>query len=210
VVLAASGLLSDKFGGPSVFPPVPQSVLDYNYFKPDYWKPAEDATRYSRALYVFRKRSMPDPTMIAFDAPTGDTSCTRRPRSNSPLAALTAMNEPVFVEAAQALAVRVLREGGEDDAARIRHAFRLCTSRLPTGKEQEQIQMLLATQRQRLKKGELKAADVAFSSFTKPADIPSDATPNGSLPGRFVGRVPEPGRNLDQELSHGPVFPTTS
>jgi hypothetical protein len=198
VVLAASGLLSDKFGGPSVFPPVPQSVLDYNYFKPDYWKPAEDATRYSRALYVFRKRSMPDPTMIAFDAPTGDTSCTRRPRSNSPLAALTAMNEPVFVEAAQALALRVLREGGEEDAARIRHAFRICTSRRPTDKEQEQLQTLLATQRQRLKKGELKAVDLAFSSFTKPADIPSDATPNDVAAWAIVARVL---LNLDETLT---------
>jgi hypothetical protein len=71
-------LLSDKFGGPSIYPPMPQSVIEFNFTRPD-WNPPQDATRYSRALYLFRKRSMPDPTMIVFDAPTGDTSCTRRP-----------------------------------------------------------------------------------------------------------------------------------
>lgn len=200
IVLAASGLLSDKFGGPSVFPPIPPSVLEYNYFKPDYWKPAEDGTRYSRALYMFRKRSMPDPTMIAFDAPTGDTACTRRPRSNSPLAALTAMNEPVFVEAAQALALRVLREGGSDDASRVTHAFRLCTSRGPTEKERDHLLSLLNSRRDRLKKGELRAADIAFSPLTKPSELPADATPNEIAAWAIVARVL---LNLDETVTKG-------
>ncbi|MBL9167746.1 MAG: PSD1 domain-containing protein [Verrucomicrobiales bacterium] len=198
LVLSASGLLSDKFGGPSVFPPMPQSVLDFNFFRPDYWKPAEDATRYSRALYVFRKRSMPDPTLIAFDAPTGDTSCTRRPRSNSPLAALTAMNEPIFVEAAQALALRVLREGGADDGARAEYAFRLCTSRRPTEQERREILSLLESRRQRLKRGELKASEIAFSSLTKPQDIPPEATPNEVAAWAVVARVL---LNLDETIA---------
>ena len=200
IVLAASGLLSDKFGGPSVFPPIPPSVLEYNYFKPDYWKPAEDGTRYSRALYIFRKRSMPDPAMIAFDAPTGDTACTRRPRSNSPLAALTAMNEPVFVEASQALALRILREGGSDDASRIAHAFRLCTSRAPAEKESAQLLSLLGSRRERLKKGELRAADIAFSALTKPSDLPADATPNEIAAWAIVARVL---LNLDETVTKG-------
>jgi hypothetical protein len=198
IALGASGLLTDKFGGPSVFPPVPPSVLDLAFFKPDYWKPAEDATRYSRALYVFRKRSMPDPTMTVFDAPTGDTACTRRPRSNSPLAALTGMNEPIFVEAAQALALRVLREGGSDDASRVNHAFRLCTSRLPTDGERGKILQLLASRRDRLRRGELKASDIAFSALTKPADIPPDATPNDVAAWAIVSRVL---LNLDETLT---------
>ena len=198
IALSVSGLLSDKFGGPSIFPPVPQSVLDFNFFKPDYWKPAEDATRYSRALYVFRKRSMPDPVMNTFDAPTGDAACTRRPRSNSPLAALTAMNEPIFVEAAQALALRVLREGGPDDISRIQHAFRLCTSRPPTDKEIAELQKLLQSRRDRLKKGELKANDIAFSGLTKPSDIPPDATPNEIAAWAIVARVL---LNLDETIT---------
>jgi hypothetical protein len=197
IVLCASGLLADKFCGPSIFPPVPQSVLDFNYFKPDYWKPAEDATRYSRALYVFRKRSMPDPAMIAFDAPTGDTACTRRPRSNSPLAALTAMNEPIFVEAAQSLALRVLREAGPDDTTRVDHAFRLCTSRLPSADERAEVLQLLQSRRERLRRGELKAGEIAFSAFSKPADIPADATPNEVAAWAITSRVL---LNLDETI----------
>jgi hypothetical protein len=198
IALAASGLLSDKFGGPSIFPPVPQNVLDFNFFKPTYWKPAEDATRYSRALYVFRKRSMPDPSLIVFDAPTGDTACARRPRSNSPLAALVALNEPIFVEAAQAMALRVLNEPLADDNARIDYAFRLCVSRLPNTVERTSLLNLLRSQRERLKKGELKASDIAFSTYTKPATIPADATPNEIAAWAIVARVL---LNLDETIA---------
>jgi len=198
IVLSASGLLSDKFGGASLFPPVPQSVLDFNYFRPDYWKPAEDANRYSRALYLFRKRSMPDPTMIVFDAPTGDTACTRRPKSNSPLAALTAMNEPIFVEAAQALALRVLRESGPEDAARATHAFRLCTSRSPNDNERAEVLQLLQSRRDRLRRGELKAGEIAFSAYTKPSDIPADVTPNEVAAWAITSRVL---LNLDETIA---------
>ncbi|MFM7264324.1 MAG: DUF1553 domain-containing protein, partial [Cyanobium sp.] len=85
-----------------------------------------------------RRRSMPDPALGNFDAPTGDLSCARRLRSNTPLAALTGLNEPVFVEAARALAVRALQEGGGDDASRIERAFLLCTSRGPTPEEKRE------------------------------------------------------------------------
>ena len=198
IALSASGLLSDKFGGPSVFAPVPPSVLDLAFFKPDYWKPAEDAIRYSRALYLYRKRSMPDPTLTVFDAPTGDTACTRRPRSNSPLAALAALNEPIFVEAAQGLALRVLRERGADDAARVNYAFRLCTGRPPSEGERSKILQLLGSRRDRLRRGELKASDIAFSQFAKPADIPPDATPNDVAAWAIVSRVL---LNLDETLT---------
>jgi hypothetical protein len=141
---------------------------------------------------------MPDPTMISFDAPTGDTTCTRRPRSNSPLAALTALNEPVFVEASQALALRVLREGGPDDASRLTYAFRLCTSRAPSVKESTELQKLLNSRREHLKKGDLKAADIAFSSLTKATDIPGDATPNEIAAWAIVSRVL---LNLDETMT---------
>ena len=85
-------------------------MLNYNYVIPDYWDPATGPERYRRSIYMFRKRSMPDPTLSAFDAPNGDFSCARRIRSNTPLSALTSLNEPVFVEATQALALRILKE----------------------------------------------------------------------------------------------------
>jgi hypothetical protein len=198
VALSAAGLLADKFGGPSVFPPMPESVLEFNFFKPTYWKPAEDATRYSRALYVFRKRSMPDPTMTAFDAPTGDATCTRRPRSNSPLAALTSLNEPIFVEAAQAMAQRVLREGGKSDSDRIDYAFRLCTSRRPSASERDAVGQLLSSRREKLARGELKAGEIAFSPFAKAADLPPDVTPNEIAAWAVVSRVL---LNLDETVA---------
>ncbi len=75
IALTVSGLIHHKLGGPSVIPPVPKNVLDYNYVYPSYWKPAEGAERYRRAVYGFRKRSMPDPAMSSFDSPNGDFSC---------------------------------------------------------------------------------------------------------------------------------------
>ncbi|MFN9955045.1 MAG: DUF1553 domain-containing protein, partial [bacterium] len=95
------------------------------------WKAAEGPERYRRSVYLHRKRSMPDPLLSAFDSPNGDTACAARVRSNTPLAALAGLNEPVFVEAARAFALRILAEGGADDAARIRHAFERCTGRAP-------------------------------------------------------------------------------
>ena len=81
--------------------------------------------------------------MSNFDAPNGDLACARRVRSNTPLAALTGMNEPIFVEAARALALRVLREGGTNDDQRADHAFFLCTLRHPTKDERDAILALL-------------------------------------------------------------------
>src|SRR5262249_40291703 len=85
------------------------------------------------------KRSLPFPTLTAFDAPSGETSCPRRVRSNTPLQALTTLNEKTFVEAAQAMALRVLKEGGEDDRSRAIYAFRLVTGRTPDAEELKKL-----------------------------------------------------------------------
>ena len=198
IALTASGLIHHQTGGPSIFPPVPQSVLEYNFSRPTYWKPAEDAQRYRRSLYVFRKRSMPDPVMNAFDAPNADFACARRVRSNTPLAALTSLNETVFVESAQALALRVLNEGGDTDPARITHGFRLCTGRTPTVEESQAIAALLAGNRDRLKKKELKANDIAFNPLTRTSALPDDATPNEIAAWTLLARVL---LNLDETLT---------
>jgi hypothetical protein len=90
-------------------------------------------------MYTFCKRSLPFPNLSAFDAPSGEISCPRRMRSNTPLQALTTLNEKSFVEAAQALALRVLKEGGSDDRSRATFAFRLCTGRKPTAAELDKL-----------------------------------------------------------------------
>ena len=198
VALSVAGLLNPKVGGPSIFPPVPENVLSYNYVKPTYWDPPTGPERYRRSLYLFRKRSMPDPMLSAFDAPNGDFSCARRPRSNTPLAALTSLNEPVFVEAAQALALRLWREGGPTDASRIDYAYRLCTSRAARPAEAAAAGKLLDANRERLRRGELRASEIAFSAFTRPADLPADATPADLAAWTLLARVM---LNLDETLT---------
>ena len=198
IALAVSGLLHEQVGGPSIYPPVPASVLEYNYNPPDYWQPPTDAQRYRRSLYHFRKRSMPDPVLNVFDAPNGDFACVRRSRSNTPLAALASLNETLFVEAAQALAQRVFREGGDTDDRRIERAWRLCTGRAPTAAEAAVARGLLDGNRRRLRAGELKAGEIAFSPLTQAALLPADATPNDLAAWTMVARVL---LNLDETLT---------
>jgi hypothetical protein len=146
IALAAAGLLNRKIGGPSVFPPLPAGVMDLAYagFK---WENATGEDRYRRGMYTFWKRSVPYPAMTAFDQPNGEFSCTRRVSSNTPLQALTTLNDVTFMEAAQALALRVWREGGADDRARMIYAFRLCTARTPDEFELKKLLELLDDQK---------------------------------------------------------------
>ena len=134
IALSASGLLSPKLGGPSVRPPIPASVGDtvYGGFS---WPESTGEDRYRRGMYTFWKRALPFPAMLSFDTPTADASCTRRNRSNTPLQALTTLNEKTYVEAAQAMGLRVYREGGNDEKSRATYAFRLGTGRAPNERE---------------------------------------------------------------------------
>ena len=93
--------LNPKLGGPSVFPPAPAFLFEPPAsYGPKVWKESEGTERYRRALYTFRFRSVPYPALQVFDAPNGDISCVRRSRSNTPLQALTSLNEPLFLECA--------------------------------------------------------------------------------------------------------------
>ena len=198
VALTAAGLLHAKTGGPSIFPPVPQSVLDYNYFKPDYWIPAEPPERYRRSLYVFRKRSMPDPVLSSFDAPNSDFSCARRIRSNTPLAALVPLNEPVFVEAAQALALRILSEAGDRVEDRVNHGYRLTTGRAANAEEIAGLAAFIESQRERLKEGWLPIRTIAFRDPENVPPLPENVTPREVAEWTLVARVL---LNLDETLT---------
>ncbi|MCW5963229.1 MAG: PSD1 domain-containing protein [Bryobacterales bacterium] len=150
VALAASGLLHPQVGGPSVYPPAPGFLFQPpTSYGPKIWNEEHGEQRYRRALYTFRYRSVPYPVLTNFDAPNGDTSCVRRDRSNTPLQALTTLNEPLFFEAAQALAKKALTEGGTTDSARLSWAFSRCTSREPTPAESAELAGFLARQQQR-------------------------------------------------------------
>lgn len=198
VVLSVAGLITNKRGGPSVIPPVPQNVLDTNFTYPAYWKPAEGPERYRRTLYGFRKRSMPDPVTTNFDAPNADFACARRARSNTPLAALTGLNETIFVEASRALALRVLRESSRDDGQRANYAFLLCTSRLPTAEERAAVLELLQTQRKRLADGWLNVRELTTGDPAKLPELPPETTPQDAAAWALAARVL---LNLDETMT---------
>jgi hypothetical protein len=109
--LAVSGLLSQKMYGPSVMPPQPEGIWQstYNTTK---WETSKGEDRYRRGLYTFIKRTTPYPAMTTFDAPSRELCTVRRINTNTPLQALVTLNDPAFVETAQALARRMVKEGG--------------------------------------------------------------------------------------------------
>lgn len=198
IALSVAGMLSTKRGGPSVIPPVPQNVLDYNYVYPGYWTPATGEDRYRRAVYVFRKRSMPDPVLTTLDAPNGDAACARRVRSNTPLAALTGLNETIFVEAARGLGMRILREGGTDDASRAAYGFLLCTSRQPNETELNEVLAALKSRRQRIADGWLNAREVTTGDPAKLPELPPNTTPQDAAAWTLLARVL---LNLDETVT---------
>ncbi|MGJ5816673.1 PSD1 and planctomycete cytochrome C domain-containing protein [Paludibaculum fermentans] len=151
IALAASGLLNDQVGGTSVYPPAPDFLFQPPVsYGPKIWKEEKDAQRYRRALYTFRYRSVPYPMLQTFDSPNGDAACVRRSRSNTPLQALTTLNEPLFMEAAHALAELTLKQGGASDTERLSFAFRRCVARPPVEAEVTELLGLLKKQEARM------------------------------------------------------------
>ncbi len=146
VCLATSGLLSRKMGGAPVYPPIPEGVLSLGQVKRT-WPLSKGSDRYRRGLYTFIFRATPPPSLSVFDAPDGFSTCTRRIRSNTPLQALTLLNDSAYVEFAHALAARLLKEAKTDDA-RIAHAYQLCLSRPPLDRERQALTRLLTAERQ--------------------------------------------------------------
>jgi Protein of unknown function (DUF1553)/Protein of unknown function (DUF1549)/Planctomycete cytochrome C len=146
--LTASGLLTPTVGGPSVFPPQPPGVYAFTQVPRD-WKASDGPDRYRRGMYTFFWRSAPHPGLTVFDAPDSTSACTRRNRSDTPLQALTLLNDQAFFECAQGLAARILKEGGTNDNDRLAYGFRLCTARLPSTREREVLGRLLAREREK-------------------------------------------------------------
>ncbi len=150
IALAASGLLNPRVGGASVYPPSPEFLYQPPVsYGPKIWKEEKGVARYRRAMYTFSYRSVPYPALQTFDAPNGDFSCVRRSRSNTPLQALTTLNEPLFLETARALAQTAMREGGKSDAERLSYAFRRVLTRAPEPKEATELLGLLDRQKAR-------------------------------------------------------------
>lgn len=198
VALAASGLLNEKIGGPSVYPPAPDFLFQPpTSYGPKVWHEETGDERYRRALYTFRYRSVPYPVLQTFDAPNGDFSCVRRSRSNTPLQALVTLNEPLFMECAQALALRTLREGGSDDASRLAYAFRRCLSRPPSEGERQELLDLLAREMKHIAAGWADAKTLAHRRAVPP-DMPPGTSPTQLAGWTLVSRVI---LNLDETIS---------
>jgi mono/diheme cytochrome c family protein len=143
--LAVSGLLAPRIGGPSVRPPQPAGIADLSYAGSVKWTDSTGPDRYRRGLYTWFQRTSPYPMLMTFDSPDSNVCCVRRERTNTPLQALTLLNDTVFVECAQALARRVQTENGARSVSEaLRHAFRLCLAREPTTTELATLERLFA------------------------------------------------------------------
>ncbi len=129
--LVLSGLLSSKIGGPSVFPPQPAGLWQAAFNGERTYPTSTGENRYRRGLYTFWRRTVPYPSMATFDAPSREVCTVRRIPTNTPLQALVTLNDPAYVEMAQALGRRIVREGGASDDARVRFALRLVTAHPP-------------------------------------------------------------------------------
>jgi hypothetical protein len=199
IALETSGLLNSRLGGPSVFPPAPDFLFQPPAsYGPKVWFEEHGANRYRRATYTFRYRSVPYPALQTFDAPNGDFSCVRRARSNTPLQALTTLNEPLFLECARALALKILREGGSDAAHQLTYAFRRCLSRSPNKDEAATLLALYQKEAKRFSKD--KPAAVAFTAFDEkhPLALPRGMTDEQLAAWTAVSRVL---LNLDETIT---------
>lgn len=170
IALAASGLLVPGLGGPPVFPPQPPGVTEIAYGAPK-WNISEGEDRYRRSLYTHIKRSVPYATFATFDAPTPNMECARRMVSNTPLQALTTLNDEAFVETAQALARRVVLSGAPTDAGRAEFAFRACLTRAPLPGELDRLLEFRLNQLERFKAEPERATTLACG--------PNSAVPEG-------------------------------
>ncbi|MGC4015540.1 MAG: DUF1553 domain-containing protein [Luteolibacter sp.] len=173
--LALSGLLQPTIGGASVKPYLPEAATwrALNSFLPEYKRDAAPAI-YRRSLYTFWRRTAPPPGMLAFDSPTRELCTVRRQQTNTPLQPLVMLNDPQFVEASRALAIRMMREGGGDPTARAAWVFREAVDRQPDARETRLLRDLYDSQLQTFQ-ADPKQADayLKVGDLQAPADLPA-------------------------------------
>jgi hypothetical protein len=199
IALAASGLLNDKIGGPSIFAPAPPYLfLPPASYAPFTWTEATGPDRYRRGIYTFRRRSTPYPFLQTFDTPNGDFSCVQRLRSNTPLQALMTLNETVSMECAQNLAALALEKGGKSDEERITYIVRRTLSRKPTSEELAELKGLLERQQKRIADGWVSSHELATGKNELPWKLPKGTTPTQLAAYTVVSRV---ALNLDETIT---------
>jgi mono/diheme cytochrome c family protein len=199
VQLSLAGLLSQRIGGRAVMPPAPEYLFQPPAsYAPFPWKEETGEDRYRRAIYTLRRRTTPYPALQVFDAPEGNTSCVRRSRSNTPLQALVGLNETVSMEAARALARRIVADGGSTDADRLNFAFRRCVSRPPTEQERSTLLTLIAREQARIADGSVDPWLLASGHKAGEQKLPPNTTPADLAAYTVISRVL---LNLDETIT---------
>ncbi|MHB9005306.1 MAG: PSD1 and planctomycete cytochrome C domain-containing protein [Limisphaerales bacterium] len=200
--LVVSGLLNANLGGPSVHPvQVANLWKEIGFLRPeigmDEWPVSEGPDLYRRGVYTFWRRVCTYPTFATFDAPSREVCTARRPRTNTPLQALAALNEPTLLEASRVFAERILREGGGQPAQQIGFAFRTTLGREPTSTERERLLALLEQQ--------LRSFESDEASARQLLDVGSAPQPAGIDPRRLAAwmMVANVLLNLDEALTKG-------
>ncbi|WP_254507636.1 DUF1553 domain-containing protein [Anatilimnocola floriformis] len=192
--LAVGGLLSNKMYGPPVKPMQPSMGLSAAFGSGIDWQTSDGVDRHRRALYTTWRRSNPYPSMATFDAPNREVCTVRRGRTNTPLQALVTLNDPVYIEAAQALGRKVVTEGGATPDERMHYAFRLVLTRPPTADEQSRLVKLFENSRSKFE----QQPEAAKKLATEPiGPLPKDATTAELAAWTVVGNVL---LNLDEAL----------
>jgi hypothetical protein len=156
--LSAAELLDLRIGGRSVKPPQPKGVAELSYGGSVKWVESTGPDRYRRGMYVHFQRTSPYPQLMNFDAPNAELSCTRREHTDTPLQALNLMNDSVFFEAAQGLALRIMREGGDSFGDRLNFAYLVTLGRDPSARERERLERYYGQQKDSLSQDEKAVA----------------------------------------------------
>lgn len=194
--LAVSGLLSRKQGGPSVFPSQPAGVWNSPY-SGDQWIESKGEDRYRRGIYTFMKRSSPYPMFTTFDATSRESICTRRSRTDTPLQALTTLNDPAFIQPAARLARVVAGEGGSTLSDKITFAFRRVLIRNPEKAEVERLAALYQRELEQYQRDPKSAAVMADSGLgTPPPTLPAPELAAWTVVSNIL-------LNLDETLTKG-------
>jgi len=183
--LAASSLLTDTVGGPSVYPPIPDGAMSVTQVSGT-WPTATGPDRYRRGMYTFFRRSAAYPGLIVFDAPDATSACTRRARSNTPLQALTTLNDETFLEFAEGLAARVLKEAPPDEKERIRYACMLALGRYPRPDEQQRLEKFIAVETDEYKTRPSRGTELIY----KGGKFGPDGIPLNPPPPKLAAMLP--------------------
>ncbi len=195
--LQVSGLLSRKTHGPSVYPPQPPGLWQAAFNGQRTWTTSIGEDKYRRGLYTFWRRTIPYPSMATFDAPSREVCAVRRIRTNTPLQAFVTLNDPVYVEAAQALARRIVKEGGTTVEERARYGLRLALARPPVDEQVKRVVALYESEREHYRK-DAKAAQAMATDPLGP--LPAGMEPDDLAAWTVIGNVL---LNLDGVLTKG-------